>query len=141
MTKLMEDIEGAEVIVDDILVWGATIQEHDERFRKDLDRARQCNLKLSKSKCKFRKDEVEYVGHIIMFMLLKLILLAIVFAIPELTSSRSVDIFCMNSCILGRICWMKVSISDLFTRTELFVLYELITNLEFLPVFPSFFFL
>jgi hypothetical protein len=35
---------------------------------------------------------------------------------------------------------MKVSISDPFTRTELFVLYELITNLEFLPVFPSFFF-
>lgn len=65
MTELMEDIEGAEVIVDDILIWGATIQEHDERLRKVLDRARQCNLKLSKSKCKFRKDEVEYVGHII----------------------------------------------------------------------------
>jgi hypothetical protein len=30
-------------------------------------------------------------------MLLKLFLLAIVFAIPELTSSRSVDVFCMNS--------------------------------------------
>jgi hypothetical protein len=65
MTKLMEDIEGAEVIVDDILVSGATIQEDDERLRKVLDRGRQCNLKLSKSKCKFRKDEVEYVGHII----------------------------------------------------------------------------
>ena len=25
MTELMEDIEGAEVIVDDILIWGATI--------------------------------------------------------------------------------------------------------------------
>ena len=61
----MEDIEGAEVIVDDILVSGATIQEDDERLRKVLDRGRQCNLKLSKSKCKFRKDEVEYVGHII----------------------------------------------------------------------------
>jgi hypothetical protein len=65
MTKLMEDIEGAEVIVDDILIWGATIQVHDERLRKVLDRVRQCNLKLSKSKCKFRKDEVEYVEHII----------------------------------------------------------------------------
>ena len=53
-TELMEDIEGAEVIVDDILIWGATIQEHDERLRKVLDRARQCNLKLSKWKCKFR---------------------------------------------------------------------------------------
>jgi hypothetical protein len=32
---------------------------------------------------------------------------------------------------------MKVSISDPFTRTELFVLYELITNLEFLPVLDN----
>lgn len=61
----MEDIEGVEVIVDDIIIWGATIQEHDERLRKVLDRSRHCNLKLSKSKCKFRKDEVEYVGHMI----------------------------------------------------------------------------
>ena len=65
MTELMEDIEGAEVIVDNILIWGAIIQEHDERLRKVLDRVRLCNLQLSKSKCKFRKDEVEYVGHII----------------------------------------------------------------------------
>ncbi|CAC5387636.1 unnamed protein product [Mytilus coruscus] len=65
MTEIMENIEGAEVIVDDILIWGSTIQEHDERLKKVLDRARQCNLKLSKSKCQFRKNEVEYVGHII----------------------------------------------------------------------------
>ncbi|VDI70439.1 Hypothetical predicted protein [Mytilus galloprovincialis] len=65
MTEIMENIEGAEVIVDDILIWGSTIQEHDERLKKVLDRARQCNLKLSKSKCQFRKNEVDYVGHII----------------------------------------------------------------------------
>ncbi|CAC5425304.1 unnamed protein product [Mytilus coruscus] len=65
MTEIMENIEGAEVIVADILIWGSTIQEHDERLKKVLDRAGQCNLKLSKSKCQFRKNEVEYVGHII----------------------------------------------------------------------------
>lgn len=65
MTELMENIEGAEVIVDDILIWGSTQQEHDERLKKVLERARQCDLKLSKSKCQFRRDEVEYVGHII----------------------------------------------------------------------------
>ncbi|CAC5403651.1 unnamed protein product [Mytilus coruscus] len=53
MTEIMENIEGAEVIVDDILIWESTIQEHDERLKKVLDRARQCNLKLSKSKCQF----------------------------------------------------------------------------------------
>ncbi|CAC5365290.1 unnamed protein product [Mytilus coruscus] len=55
MTEIMENIEGAEVIVDDILIWGSTIQTHDERLQKVLDRARQCKLKLSKSKCQFRK--------------------------------------------------------------------------------------
>ncbi|CAC5404775.1 unnamed protein product [Mytilus coruscus] len=55
MTEIMENIEGAEVIVDDILIWGSTIQEHDERLKKVLDRAKQCNLKLSKSKCQFEK--------------------------------------------------------------------------------------
>lgn len=45
MSELMEDIEGAEVIIDDILILGATIQEHDERLKKVLERARQYNLK------------------------------------------------------------------------------------------------
>ncbi|CAC5373013.1 unnamed protein product [Mytilus coruscus] len=65
MTEIMENIEGAEVIVDNILILGSTIQEHDERLKKVLDRARQCNLNISKSKCQFRKNEVEYSGHII----------------------------------------------------------------------------
>ena len=29
---MFEDIEGVEVIVDDILVWGSTVEEHDARL-------------------------------------------------------------------------------------------------------------
>ncbi|CAC5360352.1 unnamed protein product [Mytilus coruscus] len=36
MTEIMENIEGAEVIVDDILIWGSTIQEHDKRLKDGL---------------------------------------------------------------------------------------------------------
>jgi len=71
MTEMLEGIPGAhpingtDAIVDDILVWGSTLEEHDERLRQVLERARQHNLKLNKKKCQLRKDEVAYVGHVI----------------------------------------------------------------------------
>lgn len=33
MFNLLEDIEGVELIVDDILVWGRDVEEYDKRFR------------------------------------------------------------------------------------------------------------
>ena len=33
MSEMLEDIIGAEVIVDDILVWGTTVEEHDKRVK------------------------------------------------------------------------------------------------------------
>ena len=56
-------IDGAEVIVDDILVHGKTLKEHNERLRNVLQKARSINLKLNKAKCVFAKPEVDYVGH------------------------------------------------------------------------------
>ncbi|XP_055507978.1 uncharacterized protein LOC129707187 [Leucoraja erinacea] len=52
------------IIVDDILVYGRDVEEHDRNLRRVLDRARQINLKLNPSKCRFRLSEVSYVGHI-----------------------------------------------------------------------------
>lgn len=65
MSQMLEDITGAEVIIDDILVWGSTIEEHDQRLRKVLQRAKEYNLKLSKEKCEVRKTEVKYVGQVL----------------------------------------------------------------------------
>ena len=63
MTEMIKDIEGACVIVDDILVWGENMEQHDERPKRVLDRVKQNNLNLNFSKCKLRKEEVSYVGH------------------------------------------------------------------------------
>ena len=52
------------VIVDDIIVGGNGEQEHDVNLKKVLDRAREVNLRLNPQKCKFRLNEVSYVGHI-----------------------------------------------------------------------------
>ena len=63
--EVLEDIDGAEAIVDDILVWGRDIQEHDARLKRVLDRVQDVNLKLNQKKCQIRKKEITYVGHLL----------------------------------------------------------------------------
>ena len=65
MTEMFEDIDGAEVVVDDILVWGTNEVEYDSRMIKVLDRDRLRNLKLNKAKCQFKKQEITYLGHVL----------------------------------------------------------------------------
>ena len=45
MSQLIKDIEGVECIVDEILVWGETMEQHDQRLRHLLERVRENNLK------------------------------------------------------------------------------------------------
>ena len=56
------DIKGCETDIDDILVWGKTIEEHDQNLQKTLERARRINLTLNKFKCKFRQRQLIYLG-------------------------------------------------------------------------------
>ena len=52
------------IIVDDIIVGGNGVEEHDKNLKKVLDRARQVKLRLNPKKYKFRLREVSYVGHV-----------------------------------------------------------------------------
>ena len=66
MSEMFEDIEGVEVIVDDLLIWGETEMEHDERLRKVLERTCLRNLKLNKEKSqKINLSEIHYIRHIL----------------------------------------------------------------------------
>lgn len=53
------------VYLDDIIIFGNTIEQHNERLKAVLQRLREANLKISPSKCCFLKNEVKYLGHII----------------------------------------------------------------------------
>ena len=57
---MFEDIEEVEVIVDDILVWGSTVEEHDARLERVLKRTQKRNLKSQ-----IRLKEITFVGHIL----------------------------------------------------------------------------
>lgn len=63
MEGILRDIDGCQVYLDDIIVSGATIEEHDRRLDAVLKRLQNANLTLNESKCHFRKTAIEYLGH------------------------------------------------------------------------------
>ncbi len=46
--------------MDDILVYGSTLEEYDRRLEQVLNRL---NIKLNSEKCNYRSKEVCYMGH------------------------------------------------------------------------------
>ena len=52
------------VYMDDILVFGSTIEEHNHNLECVLRSLKMNNLKVSPEKCKFLQSEVKYIGHV-----------------------------------------------------------------------------
>lgn len=67
MERTVGDMNLLEVLVylDDLIVFGATLEEHEQRLLKVLDRLKEEGLKLSLDKCQFCQPSVSYVGHIV----------------------------------------------------------------------------
>lgn len=67
MEKTVGDMNLLEVLVylDDLIIFGRTLEEHEERLLKVLDRLQSEGLKLSLDKCTFCQTSVSYVGHIV----------------------------------------------------------------------------
>ena len=65
IARHLEGLEGVVNVIDDILVWGESIEQHDRRLRQLLERLRSINLKLNRSKCKIRMTEISYIGHVL----------------------------------------------------------------------------
>ena len=59
MSEIFSGIEGVEVIVDDLLIWGENQQQHDERLRQEK------NLKLNKEMSQIALDEISYIGQVL----------------------------------------------------------------------------
>ena len=71
LQEKLADLEGVEVIRDDIIVMGfgetqeQAVLNHDENLIKLLERARKVNLRLNSLKMELRKPEVKFMGHVI----------------------------------------------------------------------------
>lgn len=58
-----EGLEGVACIVDDIVVFGKTKEEHDRNLQAMLSRTRERGLRLNPDKCRICVSEVSYFGH------------------------------------------------------------------------------
>jgi len=65
MDEMLQDVDHAYAIMDDILIAGRDIAHHDSVLEAVLNRARTYNLKLNFEKVRVRKQQVQYVDHII----------------------------------------------------------------------------
>ncbi len=67
MEKAVGDMNLLQVLVylDDVIVFGKTLEEHEERLLKVLDRLGEVGLKLSVDKCQICLPRVKYLGHIV----------------------------------------------------------------------------
>ena len=52
-------------MIDDILVYGSSIEEHNERLQAVLNRLKSAPVTLNQSKCEFGKETIEFLGHVI----------------------------------------------------------------------------
>ena len=51
--------------MDDILVLGETLHEHNSKLREVFEHLRKYNIKLEPDKCEFLKPELSYLGHVV----------------------------------------------------------------------------
>ncbi|CAL9690547.1 unnamed protein product [Knipowitschia caucasica] len=67
MEKCMGELNLKEVLVfiDDLIVFAPTLEEHEERLMKVLNRLKEYGLKLSVEKCMFFQTSVKYLGHVV----------------------------------------------------------------------------
>ena len=61
--KILHGLDGCTNILDDILVYGRTVAEHDERLRRVLDRLVKYNATIRRDKCVIGVAEVDFNGH------------------------------------------------------------------------------
>lgn len=52
------------IYLDDVVIFGSTLNEHNSKLIEVFDRFRSANLKLNPKKCRFLEKEILYLGHI-----------------------------------------------------------------------------
>ena len=65
MNKVLEGLEGVVCQMDDVLVFGKTQKQHDQRLIATLERLKEAGVSLNKAKCKFGVSAVKFLGHIV----------------------------------------------------------------------------
>lgn len=65
MENILQGLEGVIAFIDDIVVFGRILEEHDDRLAKVLGRLKTNNTMLNKEKCRYHANEIEILGFLV----------------------------------------------------------------------------
>ena len=64
MSEMLQDLDGVLCLMDDVLVYGKTESEHDDRLDKVLQTMQRAGMTLNKDKCQFLQDSIMFLGQL-----------------------------------------------------------------------------
>ena len=65
MHKVLEDLPGVLCMMDDIIIFAESSEEHDARVRAVFRRLEDNGVTLNFEKCEFAKSSITYLGHVV----------------------------------------------------------------------------
>lgn len=65
METVLKGLPGVRNYLDDVIVAGSSLEEHDRSLRAVLQRLTDAGLTLNMDKCSFRKSSLRFLGHVI----------------------------------------------------------------------------
>jgi hypothetical protein len=63
MMETLEGLEGVDVYMDDIIIHGRDVAEHDQRLQSVMERLQSAGLRLNTGKCRMRQEKLHFLGH------------------------------------------------------------------------------
>ena len=65
MCDILSGLKGVVCLIDDVLVYGATQEEHDKNLSAVLNRIQEAGLTLNKEKCEFSTKSIKFLGQVV----------------------------------------------------------------------------
>ena len=65
MTELLTGLDGVVCMLDDVLIYGKSQEEHDQHLERALERIGNSGVTLNLDKCQFSKTSVRFLGQVI----------------------------------------------------------------------------
>lgn len=65
MSEILDGLPVAVNLMDDVLVFGYSEAQHNERLKKILDRIAESNVAMNTVKCVSSVNEVSFLGHLL----------------------------------------------------------------------------
>ena len=65
MSQILEGLPGVACMMDDVVVFAKTKQEHDARLESTLKKLASAGVTLNPDKCVFEQNSIKYLGHIV----------------------------------------------------------------------------